>query len=682
MHREEPDGVAANKHIPPDTRDRDPQASHSDTGECDDAVIRRALNWSFAVVAVVGVMAAGLVYFNRSDEQTPAIAPEINDKARKREAAPVEVPPFRFTDVTEQAGISFVHENGAAGEKLLPETMGGGVAFFDYDNDGDPDLLFVNSQRWDHEPQTTDKPATLQLFENDGRGRFKNVTAGSGLDVSLYGMGVAVGDYDNDGRRDIYITALGRNRLFHNEGNGKFTEVTDNAGVAGSENAWSTSAGFFDYDLDGDLDLFVCNYLTWSREFDLGQNFTLDGSTRAYGQPQRFPGSFCYLFRNDGNGRFTDVSQSAGIQVTNSRGRPLGKSLGVSFADVNRDRYPDIVVANDTVQNFLFVNEGDGTFRETAREANIAYDTRGNPRGAMGIDAGYFRNDAQLGVAIGNFSNEMTALYVSRGGLMLFTDDAISNGIGPVTRQELTFGLCFFDADLDGRLDLFAANGHLERDIAKVQSRQSYEQPPQLLWNAGPGSSTEFLPVVAPSKPVRTPEETDADFEQRMEAYRKQRRDFMDRMGDFLRPMVGRGAAFADIDRDGDLDLVIVGNGQRARLLRNDGSFEHHWLQVKVKGTRSNRDAIGAWVEVHLPPFKPGTSTSAAAEPVILRQQVMPTRSYLSQGELPLTFGLGKRERITKIRIHWPSGAIREITGNIEVNSRITVTEPADDPRN
>eukprot|EP00913_Durusdinium_trenchii_P013410 g12591.t1 len=626
----------------------------------------RALTWSLVVMVTIGVAVVAFLFLNQETEADPVADPPAQKRAEKRALPPVRIPGLRFTDITKAAGIAFVHENGASenGEKLLPETMGGGVAFFDYDNDGDPDLLFVNSKRWDHDKRDNARPATLELYENDGTGTFKNVTAGSGLGVSLYGMGVAVGDFDNDGNVDVYISALGSNRLFRNLGKGKFQDVTAAAGVAGDPKAWSTSAGFFDCDNDGDLDLFVCNYVTWSREFDRGQNFTLDGTARAYGQPQKFPGSFSYLFRNDGNGRFTDISAKAGIQVVDSRGKPLGKSLGVCFADFDHDGFLDIVVANDTVQNFLFKNRGNGTFTEIAKIANIAYDTKGNARGAMGIDVARFRNSDELGIAIGNFSNEMSALYVSRGGQTLFTDDAISNGIGPATRQELTFGLFFLDIDLDGRLDLFASNGHLEKDIVKVQSRQSYAQPPQLLWNVGPGFATEFVPVVAPPKPYKRQNETDEAFQTRMKKHAEQVREFEKRMGDFVKPMVGRGAAFADIDRDGDLDVVVVGSGQPARLLRNDQKLGHHWLQVKLTGNKSNRDAIGATIEVHLPDGK------------ILRQQVMPTRSYLAQVALPVTFGLGKHQRVDRIKVTWPSGATLELKDKIGIDRRIDLVEP------
>lgn len=592
-----------------------------DIGE--DADIGRAFRQSLMVIVLAGCAIGGFFLWRHFSWPEPVRAVNRTAPAAEvRELPPVVIPEVPFTDITQAAGITFTHEDGAYGDKLLPETMGGGCAFFDFNGDGDQDILFVNSNRWPWDERTGDKPARMALYRNDGTGHFEDVTAGSGLDVSFYGQGAACGDFDNDGRVDVFITAVGRNRLFHNLGEGKFADVTETAGVAGDETEWSTSAGWFDYDNDGDLDLFVCNYLLWSKEYDLSQNFQLTGGGRAYGRPQDFKGRFPSLYRNDGNGSFTDVSAEAGIQVRNpDTGEPLAKSLGVTFSDFDRDGWLDVVVANDTVQNLLFINQQNGSFLEAAAGAGVAYDAGGQARGAMGIHSAHFRNNAEIGIAIGNFSNEMTALYVSRDGL-LFTDDANSNGLGPVTRQELTFGLFFFDCDLDGRLDLFAANGHLEEDINKVQKSQHYEQPPQLLWNCGLEHATEFLPV---------PTEKCGD--------------------DFAAPMVGRGAAHADIDGDGDLDLLIVSGGAAPRLLRNDQQLGHHWVRFRLTGAESNRDAIGAGVEVVL---NDGTA---------LARQVMPTCSYLSQIELPVTFGLGAEAEIRGVRIRWPSGKITELEG-------------------
>ena len=606
------------------------------TPERDDAVVGVALRWSLVVLAVTAVVAAGAAYrLSRSQEPPPVRQTELA-AAQLRERPTVTIPHVRFSDITEQAGIDFVHQNGAYGQKLLPETMGGGCAFFDFDNDQDPDLLLVNSMQWPWDPRgQLQKPATMALYENDGRGNFHDVTAGSGLDFSCYGMGVAVGDYDNDGHRDLFLTAVGANRLLRNQGDGRFHDVTASAGVAGDEEQWSTSCGWLDYDRDGDLDLLVCNYLQWSRHNDVSQNFQLTGGSRAYGRPQNFEGTFPYLYQNNGDGTFTDVTAGAGLQVRNpATGAPMAKSLGVTFADLDQDGWPDIVVANDTVQNMLFRNQGDGTFLEIGALSGVAFDMNGNARGAMGIDAAHFRNNDAVGIAIGNFANEMTALYVAHGAQMHFMDEAISTGLGPNTRLQLTFGIFFLDYDLDGRLDLLAANGHLEEDIHRVQASQTYQQPPQLFWNCGPMEDTELVPVT------------------------------LEYCGEeLLRPMVGRGTSFADIDSDGDQDVLITTVGQQPRLLRNDQQQPHHWLRFQLTGTRCNRDAIGAWVEIRLPART-------------LRQQVMPTRSYLSQVELPVTFGLGPETHVPHATIYWPDGTVEQLD-NLQVDRLYQIHQAA-----
>jgi len=580
-----------------------------------DAHIARAFRWSLAVIIPLASIGGGAAYLlNRHEESaqaktTPLAAPETR--------APIEavIPSVPFTDITQAAGITFVHTNGAAGDKLLPETMGGGCAFFDFNGDGHQDLLFVNSCHWPGQ-QPPDQPLpTMALYENDGTGRFTDVTADSGLDQTLYGMGVAVGDYDNDGWSDIFISTVGENRLYHNE-HGRFVDATDRAGVAGDPQQWSTSCAWLDYNNDGLLDLFVSNYVQWSREIDISLEHTLDGVNRAYLPPHSFEGTFPYLYRNDGNGTFTDVSSKAGIQVNNpATGVPMAKSLGVAPIDFDKDGWMDVVVANDTTQNFLFHNQQDGTYQEVGMTVGVAFDTAGQARGAMGIDAACFRNDQSLGLVIGNFANEMTALYVTQGDAGVFSDEAIATGLGPATRLELTFGVFFFDYDLDGRLDILAANGHLEDDINRIQESQHYEQPPQLFWNAGPEELTEFPAVPA------------------------------DKTGpEFHRRMVGRGATFADIDDDGDLDVLITSSGGRPRLLRNDQQLGHHWLRFKLIGTGCNCDAVGAWIDVH-------------AGDRVLSRRVSATRSYLSQSELPVTVGLGRITTVDKVVVRWPDGS-------------------------
>ncbi len=587
--------------------------------EGDDAIIGSALRWSSAfILLIVATVAVAAFVLNRGEPPPQAdeavfVAPQTRERAQR------DPPAVHFSDITSESGIHFRHENGAYGEKLLPETMGGGCAFFDFDSDGDQDLLLVNSKRWSWDPRGLTDPATLALYENDGRGRFEDVSQAAGLSVSLYGMGAAVGDYDNDGDPDLFISAVGSNRLFQND-QGRFTDVTAAAGVAGKEEDWGTSCCWFDYNNDGRLDLFVCNYIRWSRDIDIAKDFQLLGLGRAYGPPTEFAGTHSSLYRNDGKGEFTDVSAEAGIQVTNpATGVPMAKSLGVSPIDLDRDGWMDLIVANDTVQNFLFHNQGDGTFEEIGALAGIAFDSAGDARGAMGTDVSFPHNNETLAIAIGNFATEMTAFYCADEDPLQFVDTAIANGLGPATRLELTFGLFFFDYDLDSRLDLLCANGHLEEEINKVQVSQQYEQPPQLFWNCGPESRTEYVQV-----------------------------DTALVGQDFHRRMVGRGAAFADIDGDGDLDVLLMGVGSAPRLLRNDQELDHHWLRFQLTGTQSNRDAIGAWVELVV-----GEQT--------LRRQVMPTRSYLSQSELPVTIGIGKATSIDRARVIWPGGNVETL---------------------
>ena len=601
----------------------------------DDAVVGRAFRWS-AVGVVLIALAAGGGYALRQRKPAP-VKPKLTALAAPVPAAavPAEIPVAKFTDVTSAAGVTFRHQNGAYGEKLLPETMGGGVAFLDYDGDGFQDLLLINSAYWPGYTPAGAAAATPALYHNDGHGHFTDVTMGSGLDVSLYGMGVAVGDFDNDGRPDIFISGVGGNHLFHNEGGGKFKDITAAAGVGGTGKEWSTSCAFIDYDNDGKLDLFVCNYVQWSREIDIEVGYKLVGVGRAYGQPMNFQGAFCTLYHNEGNGVFKDVSAASGIQVKNPQtGAPAGKSLGVAPVDLDGDGLIDLVVANDTVQNFVFHNEGKGVFKEIGALSGIAFDSYGRARGAMGIDAARFRNDDALGIVIGNFATELTALYVSQRTPTLFSDETITEGIGPAGRLLLKFGVFFFDYDLDGRLDVLTANGHLEEEIGKIQHNQQYRQPAQLFWNAGDRSGGCFVPVPA--------EKAGADL---------------------VKPMVGRGSAYADIDGDGDPDVIVTQVGGPPLLLRNDQHLGNHWLRFKLVGTKSNRDAIGAAVR-------------AKVNGKTLWRQVMPTRGYLSQSELPVTLGLGQATKAEDIEVVWPGGAHQKVA-NATLDGTTVVTEAA-----
>lgn len=534
-------------------------------------------------------------------------------------------PAVKFKNITSESGINFTRESGATGQKFLPETMGSGCAFLDFDNDGDQDILLINSKAW------TNGATTSALYQNDGTGKFKDVTAGSGLDVPLYGMGAAIGDYDNDGRPDIFITAVAGNRLFHNEGAGRFKDVTQPANVSGGE--WSSSAAFFDYDKDGDLDLFVCNYVQWSQQIDLQVDYRLAGVGRAYGPPMNFSGAFPYLYRNDG-GHFTEIAAQAGLQIRNkATGLPMAKSLGAAPTDIDNDGWIDLIVANDTVQNFVFHNERNGTFKEMAATTGLAFDPYGSARGAMGIDTGRFHDDNTLGISIGNFANEMTALYVQQDA-MLFSDEALSQGIGAASRTLLTFGVFFFDYDLDGWLDLLTVNGHIDPDIAKVSPLQTYAQPPQLFWNTrGAAGKSGFIPVNSA------------------------------RAGsDLFEPLVARGSAYADIDNDGDLDVLITQANGPVRLLRNERPQDARWARLKLVGKKSNRDAIGAVVKVRL-----GNKT--------ISQQVMPTRGYLSQSELPVTIGFGSEKGIDEALVLWPSGE-KQTLKSIPAGQVTTIHEP------
>jgi enediyne biosynthesis protein E4 len=611
-----------------------------------------------AAVLLVAIGASSFLalrwWFHKEEIEAPVV--RIDPPALPKMVLP---PSVRFTDITTQAGIHFRHTNGSFGMKLLPETMGSGVAFLDYDNDGFQDILFVNSCDW---PGHESKPApTLALYRNKGDGTFEDVTKAVGLDITMYGLGVTVGDYDNDGWPDIFITAVGGCHLFHNEGGRRFKDVTQTARVAGDAYwpspsdgdflklrknlSFPSSAAFFDYDGDGLLDLFVCNYVTWSPGFDLSQPFQLTGSGRSFGPPISFEGAQCILYHNLGNGRFEDVSAKAGIQVYDTEGvgpqarnRSIGKALGVYIADVDGDGWPDIFVANDTVRNFFFHNKGDGTFEELGILCGVAY-AEGRARGAMGIDGGYFRA-GRFGVIVANFADEPSTflcLETLKRKQMLFGDAAVAEGIAGPSRLPLKFGCFFFDYDLDGRLDLLTCNGHLEPEISQVQTGQTYEQPAQLFWNcAGMGAKCSFVPV--------TERESGPDL---------------------FKPMVGRGCAYADINGDGKLDVVLTANGGPARLLRNDGQTANNWIRLVLEGdgVHSNKSAIGAHVTV-------------VAGDREQQQQVTSARGYLSQSELPLTFGLGKATKIDRVVIQWPGkNAPRQEFTNLAINKVHKITQ-------
>ena len=519
-----------------------------------------------------------------------------------------------FVDVTDEAGLRFRHITGAFGQKYMPETLGAGGIWLDVDDDGWQDIVLVNSTTW---PGQGTSDTHAMLYRNNGDGTFDDISSGSGLDVPLYGFGGAAGDFDNDGQTDLYITALGPNRLLRGQGDGTFVDVTEASGTG--DPGFSTSAVWFDYDNDGYLDIFVANYVEWTPEIDL--YCTLDGETKSYCTPESYQGQSSTLFHNLGNGTFEDVSVSAGVS------NPSAKALSASMFDVNSDGWMDLFVTNDTQPNQLFQNQGDGTFNDIAVVAGVAFSEAGIARAGMGVDAADYDGSGHPSLIIGNFSNEMMALYHNEGN-GLFIDEAPRSALGRGTLLTLTFGCFFFDYDLDGWLDVFAANGHVADDVEQVQSRVTYAQRPQLFHNDGRGRFEEIV----------------------------------DEAGDALQqPMVARGAAYADYDNDGDLDILMTSNGGAPRLLRNDGGNTNNLLRVKTVGTESNRDGIGARVEV----------TVAGQS----RWQMVKTgSSYASQSEVPLTFGLGNETSVERLRVSWPSGQVDEVTG-LAANEFLVIEE-------
>ncbi len=543
-------------------------------------------------------------------ETTPTKPPAVSAPARPSG-------PIQFTDVTEPAGIHFKHNSGAFGQKYLPETMGNGACFLDYDNDGWQDILLINSMDWPGHKAGKSFPA---LYHNNKDGTFTDVTKQAGLAVEVYGLGCAVADYDNDGFEDIYITTVGTNHLFHNSGNGKFADVTAKAGV--SDPGFSTSAVWFDYDNDGKLDLFVAHYVEWSIATD--QYCSLDGKNKSYCTPQAFKGESSTLFHNKGNGTFENVTRKAGLHD------PTSKALGIALLDYDNDGWLDLFVANDTEPNKLYRNNHDGTFTDVGVLAGVAFGEAGTARAGMGTDAADYANSGRQGLVVGNFTNEGMSLYLN-DGTGLFTDEANASGISRTSMKSLTFGCFFFDYDLDGRLDILAVNGHVSDDINVVQPTVKYAQPPHLFRNLGKNKFEEVT----------------------------------DKLGKAMQiPIVGRGAAYGDFDNDGDLDLLITANHGATRLLRNDNANQNDVLRVKTVGTKSNRDGIGARVIVIT---KKGERLS---------RMVKTGSSYLSQSELPVTFGLGKPEndKAVSLEIAWPSGH-KDVVPNVKPNQFVTIQE-------
>ena len=529
-----------------------------------------------------------------------------------------ETATVQFRDVTQQAGIKFVHNNGAFGEKFLPETMGPGVAFIDYDNDGWPDVFLVNGMDW---PGHVQKHTTPKLYHNNHDGTFTDVTHKAGLDIEMFGMGVAVGDYDNDGYADLFVTAYGQSHLFHNNGNGTFTDVTQKAGLL-TPKEFSTSAAWVDYDKDGHLDLVVGNYVQWTPETDL--YCTLDGKSKSYCTPESYKGTTVRLWHNRGDGTFEDATQKAGL------GEPTSKTLGVAVLDYDNDGWPDLLFSNDTQPNKLYHNNGNGTFTEKAVVAGVAFSEDGVARAGMGVDAEDYDHSGYPSLLITNFANQMLSLYHNEGK-GLFVDEAPRSEIGRNSLLTLGFGCFFFDYDLDGWPDVFVANGHIDEDIERVQANVKYAMPPHVFRNIGNGKFAEVTKTLGVG---------------------------------FAAPRVGRGAAYADINNDGRLDVLLSTNGGPAYLFRNEAqgaSAANRSLRIKLTGTKSNRDGIGAVAKL---------TSSGETQTEMLRSG----SSYLSASELVLTFGLAQREKADTIEIRWPRGQIDRLS-NVAAGQTITVTE-------
>lgn len=530
-------------------------------------------------------------------------------------AAQTQDPGLRLVDVTSRAGIHFQHNSGAFGQKYLPETMGSGCAFIDYDNDGWQDIVLVNGMDFAGHPR---KRTTLKLYRNNRNGTFTDVTAQAGLDVGMYGMGVAVGDFNNDGWPDLFITAVGQSRLFQNTGKGRFVDVTVKAGF-GKHQSFASSAMWVDYDRDGRLDLLVCNYVRWSPETDVACSY--DGKSKAYCTPEAYRGATCWLFRNRGDGTFEDVTAKARLFDNTS------KSLGVAMIDYDADGWPDLFIANDTQPNKLYRNNRDGTFTEAAVKAGLAFSEDGKARAGMGVDVADFDRSGSEGIVVTNFQNEMLGLYRgTRGGT--FIDTVPRGPLGAQTRKLLGFGCLFADLDLDGWLDLMVVNGHIDESVTRAKAGTEYAQSPLVLLNDRHG---HFRDVTAS-------------------------------LGEaFGRPKVGRGLAYGDFDNDGDVDVLITTNQGPAYLYRNDVSNGNRSVRVKLTGTQSNRDGIGALVR-----YWAGEAQGT--------RRVKSGSSYLSQSELPLTLGLGRAAAIDRLEVVWPNGRTEEYKG-IKAGSRIEIIE-------
>lgn len=624
------------------------------------ARIDRAFRRSLAAIGVAGCAVLAVVAWRSQRAAPRATGAEVPAPVDARAIAKAVQQGLgsavRYRDVAARSGIAWSRTLADPDGRLLPDALGGGVAVLDADGDGTLDLLFTDSCEWEgapfaREPRTGPgaRPGIrlMRGVRTGGSLRYEDATATSGVGIPMYGTGVAVGDADADGREDVLVAGVGRVALLLNRsvrGTPRFEDATERLGLdvptVDRDSAWFTCAGFLDADRDGDLDLILARYVRWSPEIDARVDYRIDGTARAYGPPTGYEGLDLVHLRNDG-GRFTDVSAETGVQVRNpSTGVPVAKSLGLCMLDADADGDMDIVVANDTVANFLLLNDGSGHFTESGARAGIAYDRHGAATGAMGIDAAWLRTDPRsrasedVAIAVGNFANEPDSLYISRGRTAAFSDDAVVEGIAAPTRAVLTFGLAFTDADLDGHVDLVQANGHLEPQVSRFMPSQAFAQPGQLFLNTARASGGA-APALAE---VPSPEQGACDLRA---------------------PRVGRGLAVADLDGDGDEDIVLTQMVGPPAVLINDQDTGHAWVAIDLTGPRGNPTAIGAEIEVR-------------ACGAVQRRTISGMRSYQSAMPVTAVFGLGACERIDEVRVRWPDGRVSVHEG-IPVRQRVAL---------
>lgn len=523
--------------------------------------------------------------------------------------------PVQFVDVTAESGLDFVYISGGIGEKYMPEGMGSGAAFFDYDSDGFLDLYIVNGAALPGF-QMEELPTNV-LYRNDGNGRFSDVTLQAGVGDVGYGMGTAVGDFDNDGDPDLYVTNVGPNVFYRNEGDGSFTDVTLEAGVG--DDGWGTNAAFVDYDSDGDLDLYVANYL----KFDVDAHLECwQGKIRVYCAPTAHEGQSGVLYRNEGDGSFADVTREAGLFSND------GRQLGAVFGDLDDDGDQDLFIANDKTPNFLFQNNGDGTFAETGLMAGVAYSEDGEPESVMGVDLGDYDNDGRLDIIVATYQWLANTLYHNDGD-GFFTDVTFLAQLGAESLPYLGMTAAFLDYDNDGYLDVFVANGHLDENVEEFDPSTSFAQRNQLFRNNGDGTFTEVTGMAGPGLQAEK---------------------------------VSHGAAFGDYDNDGDIDIFVSdSDDQYSQLLRNDGGNANHFLVVETIGRRSNRDGIGARIQV-------------VAGDLVQTKEVRSGYGYMGSSDLRVIFGLGQRTQVERLEVRWPSGIV-QVLENLGVDQTLTIKE-------